>query len=157
MITGIVAIAQNGVIGNEHGMPWPRDAEDLAFFKAQTMGKPCIVGRKTFEHMEELGVKWGTRTPFVVSRSGKKGCFLDIHQAFYQASHLSDQIMVIGGGQVFWNTMRYMDNLIVTHIEGEYEGTAFFHPEQSLMWQKICQIGRRSVFTNKKYKESPWL
>lgn len=148
LITGIVAIAKNGVIGDRDGeMPWPRDAEDLAFFRQQTMGKPCLMGRKTHDLMNRAGVKWGSRVPFVLSRSGKRGYFDNIDYAISCASHLSDQVMVIGGGQIYWNMMRHMDNLIVTHIEGEYEGTTFFKPDESSLWQKVCMIGRRSIYS----------
>jgi len=148
LITGIVAIAENGVIGNEQGMPWPRDAEDLAFFRQQTMGKPCIVGRKTFEHMEELGVKWGTRTPFIISRQPKIQYFSTINEAIYNASALHKQVMVIGGAEIYQLAMPYMTTMIITHIEGNYQGHATLKLNHE--WESVCVMGRREIFAKKR-------
>jgi len=141
----IVAVSQNNVIGRDNQLPWHLP-EDLKYFKAVTMGKPLLMGRKTFE---SIGRPLPGRTNIVITRdsawtadgvevatdidaalaAGKKAC---------KASG-SDEIMVIGGDQIYRVFLPFADRLYLTRVEAEVEGDAFF-PEVDLSdWEQVAE------------------
>jgi len=101
VISLIVAASTNNVIGNDGELPW-RLSDDLKRFKAVTMGKPIVMGRKTFE---SIGRPLPGRQNIVISRQGgfaADGC--DVVQSIEQAVEVAgaaEEIMVIGGSEIY--------------------------------------------------------
>ncbi len=136
-----VAIAENGVIGREGGLPW-RLSTDLKRFKADTMGKPIIMGRKTFEG---VGRPLPGRLNIVVTRDK------DWHADGVEVAHSVDdaltlaqvrarcmagieEICVIGGCEVYAQALSRADRLHVTHVLATVEGDAYFPPIDPGVW-----------------------
>ena len=129
----IVARGKNGVIGNKGDIPW-RLPSDLKYFKENTLGHVCIVGRKTYETIKHLkGRKF-----IVISRSGitrvEDGIIYarDIDTALSMArinTHLAgkDQIFVIGGAEIYKLANELTHKLLVTEVDIESDGDAFYH------------------------------
>ena len=128
MISIIVAIARNGVIGNGNALIW-RIAEDLRRFKALTTGHPVIMGRKTYE---SIGRPLPNRTNVVVTRRKDyrpEGCL--VAGSLEQAVGLfdpSEEIFIIGGAQIYAQAMPMADRLYLTEIDSDYEGDTRFPP-----------------------------
>ena len=126
MISIIVAIARNGVIGNGNALIW-RIAEDLRRFKALTTGHPVIMGRKTYD---SIGRPLPNRTNVVVTRRKDyrpEGCL--VAGSLEQAVGLFDQseeIFIIGGAQIYAQAMPMADRLYLTEIDSDYEGDTRF-------------------------------
>jgi dihydrofolate reductase len=133
-ITLIAALAANGVIGRDNALPWHIPA-DLRRFKALTMGKPVIMGRRTFE---SIGRPLPGRLNIVMSRSMPRGervtVVPDMDAALAEARTTgADEAMVIGGGEVFRLFMPLADRLELTEIHLEAEGDVTF-PEADPAW-----------------------
>lgn len=126
MISLIVAHDKNRVIGYENKMPWHLPGE-LKYFKETTMGKPMIMGRKTFE---SIGRPLPGRRNIVITRNKNydvEGIELasSLEEAIQMAKD-AEEIMIIGGEQIFKLSMEIADRLYITHIEHEFEGDTFF-------------------------------
>ena len=128
MISLIVAASENGVIGRDGELPW-RQSDDLRRFKAVTMGKPIVMGRKTWE---SIGRPLPGRQNIVVSRQPG----LDIEGADVVASastavdaaHDADEIMVIGGSEIYALFMPLASRVYLTRVHAHVEGDARFPP-----------------------------
>ncbi len=136
-ISIIVARASNGVIGNQGQIPW-RLAEDLQFFKQNTMGKPIIMGRKTWE---SIGRPLPGRRNIVLSRNTDfkpEGAevFESLVSALSQFSS-SDEVMIIGGGALYQEAIPLADTAWVTQIDEEFEGDAYFPELDSTEWMRV--------------------
>src|SRR5690554_2290980 len=119
----IAGVAENGVIGNDQTIPW-RVPSDMAFFKQTTMGKPIVMGRKQYE---TVGKPLPGRTNIVVTR--QRGyqpdgvlVFHDVDAALEKAREVAaadgvDEIMIIGGGELYGQLMDRADRLYITHID----------------------------------------
>jgi len=125
-ISIIVAHSANNVIGKDGGMPWHL-SEDLKRFKAITMGKPIIMGRLTHE---SIGRALPGRKNIVVTRQvdyQADGC----HIASCPVDALrvaagADEVMVIGGGQLYTRFLRRTDRIYRTRVDAEIDGDTFF-------------------------------
>ena len=117
MISLIAAISNNNVIGKGNTMPWHLPA-DLAFFKRQTINKPIVMGRKTFDSLG--GRPLPHRRHLVVSRQAQpiSGCevFGSIDDALAAAAN-APEIMIIGGGTIYQQTIDRAHRLYITHID----------------------------------------
>lgn len=133
MISLIVARTLNKVIGKENAMPWHLSV-DLAWFRANTVGKPVIMGRKTYESIGRLLPK---RPNIILSRSGfaVEGAYSaeSLEQAVALAKSFAnvDEIMVIGGGELFKQAMPLADKLYLTEIQAEIDGDTFFEFDEA--------------------------
>lgn len=133
-ISLIVAFTQNRVIGKENQMPWhlPRD---LAWFKRNTLNKPVIMGRKTFE---SIGRPLPNRANIVLSRQPFEHENVKWADSLPTALGLcttSEEVMIIGGGELFKQSLPLADKLYLTEIQTALEGDTFF-PEIALdQWQ----------------------
>ncbi len=127
----IVACSRNRVIGRDNGLPWHLP-EDLKHFKAVTMGKPMIMGRKTFE---SIGRPLPGRTTLVVTRQpdwGAEGVVvcrnldeaLEVANKFVPAE--DPEIIVAGGEEIYRQCLPLADRIYLTRVETEVEGDAFF-------------------------------
>lgn len=126
MISLIVAHDKNRVIGYENKMPWHLPGE-LKYFKEQTMGKPIIMGRKTFE---SIGRPLPGRKNIIITRNPNytsEG--IDVVTSLDDAIKLAgdvEEIMFIGGEQIFKLVLPIADRLYITQIEHEFNGDTFF-------------------------------
>lgn len=121
----IVAITKNKVIGKDNKMPWHLPA-DLAWFRENTQGKPIIMGRKTFE---SIGYPLPKRTNIVLSRSPYKQEGIIWKNNLESALDFvkdSNEIMLIGGGELFKQYLPLADKLYLTEIQAQIEGDTFF-------------------------------
>lgn len=137
----IVASADNNVIGKDNKMPW-YISEDFKHFKEITMGKPCIMGRKTYESiLEQLGKPLPGRTSIVISRNNftHEGATsaASLEDAIKKAKTITeDEIMVIGGAQIYALTLPLAHRIYMTRVHQSPEGDAFF-PEVDDEWKEI--------------------
>ena len=141
----IVAVSQNNVIGRDNQLPWHLP-EDLQYFKSVTMGKPILMGRKTYE---SIGRPLPGRTNIVITRDSNwtadgvevvnslDAAMLAGAEACKKAN--SDEIMVIGGAQIYRDCLPLADKLYLTQVEAEVEGDAFFPNIDLNQWQKVAQ------------------
>ncbi|MDO6619183.1 diacylglycerol kinase [Shewanella sp. 10N.286.52.C2] len=142
-IAMIAAMANNRVIGKDNKMPWHLP-EDLKHFKAMTLGKPVVMGRKTFE---SIGRPLPGRHNIVISRQA------DYHiegvscvSSFEQAKQLvtdCDELVVIGGGQLYKEILPLADILYLTFIELTVDGDTFFPEWDDDSWtlqDKVNQV-----------------
>lgn len=128
----IVAMTQNRVIGKDNQMPWHLPA-DLAWFRQNTTGKPVIMGRKTFE---SIGRPLPKRTNIVLSRQPFEHdgvIWKDSLESAVDFVHDSEEIMLIGGGQLFNEYLSKADRLYLTEIQTELDGDTFF---PSINWDE---------------------
>ena len=136
----IAAVGRNGVIGAGGKVPWHLPS-DLAFFKRVTLGKPVIMGRKTFE---SIGGALKGRTNIVISRHRKyQPPGAQVAHSFEEAigaarkaalATRADEIFVIGGGEVYRLALRKADRLYVTHVDAEPEGDVKFPAIDPAIW-----------------------
>ena len=138
MISLIVAHDKNRVIGYENKMPWHLPG-DLQYFKEMTMGKPIIMGRKTFE---SIGRPLPGRRNIVITRNPQYDAegielALSLDEAIKLAGDV-EEIMIIGGQQIFTESLSLADRLYITEIDHEFEGDTFFPEYEG--WRKVsCQ------------------
>lgn len=126
----IVARSRNNVIGDAGRIPWDRIPEDMANFRKLTMGKPVIMGRKTFE---SLGEPLPGRKNVVLGRSiirGIEGAHVvrTPAEAIVEAfdAHGTDEAFVIGGAEIYGLFMNLCDDAYVTTIDRDMEGDTLF-------------------------------
>ncbi|MGN7477403.1 type 3 dihydrofolate reductase [Solibacillus silvestris] len=126
MISLIVAHDENRVIGYENGMPWHLPG-DLQYFKEMTMGKPIIMGRKTFE---SIGRPLPGRRNIVITRNEHyEAAEIEVVGSLQEALALAkdaEEIMIIGGAQIFEQAMALADRLYITHIHNSFNGDTYF-------------------------------
>ena len=129
MISIIVAVARNGVIGGGNTLLW-HISEDLKRFKALTTGHPVVMGRKTFE---SLGRPLPNRTNVVVTRQHIEipGCTvagsLEEALALFPAQ---EEVFVTGGGQIYAQALPLADRIYLTTVMRDYEGDTRVEPQR---------------------------
>lgn len=134
MISLIAALAADRVIGMENAMPWHLPA-DLAWFKRQTLNKPVVMGRRTWE---SIGRPLPGRLNIVIS--SKPGdadgvtWVTSIDEALQAAGDV-EELMVIGGGRIYEQLLPRADRLYLTHIDAEVEGDTHFPDYEPDEWQ----------------------
>ncbi|MDG6311684.1 type 3 dihydrofolate reductase [Glaesserella parasuis] len=139
-ISLIVARTLNKVIGKDNTMPWHLPV-DLARFRENTLGKPVIMGRKTYESIGRLLPK---RPNIILSRSGFciEGAYsaTSLEQAVTLAKSFAnvDEIMVLGGGELFKQAMPLANKLYLTEIQAEIDGDTFFEFDET-QWQQVAE------------------
>ena len=144
-ISLIVAVSRNGIIGIDNQLPWHLP-EDLKYFKSVTMGKPIIMGRKTYD---SIGRPLPGRTNIVITRdSSWQAEGVEVARTLAQAMTLGqlacaqadvDEAMVIGGEQIYRMTLPAADRLYLTEVQAEVEGDAFFPEFDAKDWQQVSE------------------
>ncbi|CAG9174857.1 IS1595 family transposase ISSsu9 [Cupriavidus laharis] len=134
LLTLVVARARNGTIGRNNALPW-RLPEDLAHFKRTTMGAPIIMGRKTWDSISR---PLPGRRNIVVSRNAAlKLEGAEVAASLEEAQLLCvgvEQVFLIGGAQLYAEAMPSADRLVVTEIDADIEGDAFFPAIDRTQW-----------------------
>ena len=134
MISIIVAVAENGVIGDKNTLLW-HISEDLRNFKRITSGHPVIMGRKTFE---SLGRPLPNRTNVVISRTTKhiEGCtVVDSLEAAIAMFSKEEEVFIIGGAQIYALALDIADKFYLTRVGRAYEGDTSFPEWDATKWE----------------------
>ena len=143
----IAAMARNRVIGRENQLPWHISA-DLKHFKRTTLGKPIVMGRKTFE---SIGRPLPGRTNIVVSRqpdyrsegvvvvSGTEAAVQKAQEVALRDG--ADEVMVIGGEQLYRGLLPYAKRLYLTEVDCEVDGDAWFPEIERGDWRELTRDG----------------
>ncbi len=144
-IVVVAAVAENGVIGRNNALPW-RIKSDMARFRAITMGKPVVMGRKTFL---SIGKPLDGRTNIVVSRNAGFAARGVVVAPSLEAALLvargdalrrgADEIMVIGGTEIFAQALPLADRLDITLVHARPEGDAYFPPIDARVWRESAR------------------
>ncbi|GHD35376.1 type 3 dihydrofolate reductase [Parahalioglobus pacificus] len=141
----IVAAARNGVIGRNNALPWHLP-EDLKYFKRVTMGKPILMGRKTFE---SIGRALPGRTNLVITRNnewqaeGVQGV-RSLEAALSLAEDIAlidgvDELMVIGGAQIYAEALPRAERIYLTEVDADVEGDAYLPAIDRSAWREVSR------------------
>ncbi|MFC0344387.1 dihydrofolate reductase [Epilithonimonas hispanica] len=137
MITIIAAIGKNNALGKDNQLLW-RLPKDLKHFKSLTENHPVVMGRKTYE---SIGKALPNRTNIVVSR--KDNWFEEnilivskLKEALKFAKKINENFFIIGGGEIYKQTMELADKLEITYVEEDFEADTFFPKIDLKIWQK---------------------
>lgn len=141
----IVAVAENGVIGRDGGLPW-RLSSDLKTFRRLTMGKPMIMGRRTFD---SIGKPLDGRDNIVVTRDphfelpGVSAC-ATLDEALTLARVLAttrgaDEVMVIGGAAIYDAVLRDADRIYFTQVHAKPDGDRTFPALDADEWREVSR------------------
>jgi len=143
----IVAVADNGVIGADDGLPW-RLKSDLKRLRALTIGRPIVMGRKTFESFPRRPLPG--RTNIVVTRDATfRGQGALVTTSLPDALVLARadalrrsvaEIAVIGGAEIYAQCMDVADRLEVTEVHARPEGDTRFPPIEKAHWQEVSRV-----------------
>ena len=141
----IVAAAENGVIGRNNALPWHISA-DLQYFKRVTLGKPVIMGRKTFE---SIGRPLPGRTNIVISRDpGYVAEGVRVVGSLEEARRLASDValidgareaMVIGGAEIYRHALPLADRLYLTRVHAEVEGDTLLPAVDWTQWREVSR------------------
>ena len=141
----LAAVADNGVIGRDNRLPF-RQSSDLKRFKSMTMGKPVLMGRKTYL---SIGKPLPGRTNIVVSRNGDFSApgvvvagSLDAALAVSRGDALRrgvEEIVVIGGTDIFAQSMAFADRIEITHVHTRPAGDTYFPPIDAARWREAAR------------------
>ncbi len=137
MISIIAAMARNRVIGKDNDLIWHLPA-DLKHFKEKTLGKPVIMGRKTFESMEEA---LPGRTNIVITRQPDykaPGCLVaDSLEHALELVSGEPEIFIAGGGEIYEQAIPIADRMYITIIEHEFDGDTYFPKFVAGEWEIV--------------------
>jgi len=139
-IAMIAAVGRNGAIGAKGDLPW-RLPSDFAFYKRTTMGRPLIMGRKTFE---SIGRPLPGRTNIVVTRQADYApdgveAFGSLEDAIARAQEIAqrdgvDEVFINGGGELYREAMGLAERLYITHVDAAPDGDTFFPQIDPVEW-----------------------
>ncbi len=138
-ISLVVAASTNNVIGVAGDLPWHL-SDDLKRFKALTMGKPIVMGRKTFE---SIGRALPGRQNIVITRQpdfSAEGCDVvaSVEAAIAKAAN-ADEVMVIGGGEIYRLFLPLAERIYLTRVNVEVEGDTLFPELDANSWQEVSR------------------
>lgn len=141
----VVAVAENGVIGKDGELPW-RIPSDLKFFRQVTMGKPVVMGRKTFD---SIGKPLDGRDNIVITRNeGFRAqgvivaCSVDEALGIAREKALAsgaEEISVIGGAEIFAAVLSVADRIYLTEVHAEPDGDVLFPDLEEGAWREVSR------------------
>ena len=142
----VIAVADNGVIGRGNALPWDLP-DDLQHFKRTTMGRPIIMGRKTFE---SIGRPLPGRLNIILTRDSTwQAPGVSVATSMEQAIEIAegqalidgaDSVMVIGGAEVYGQALPFTSRAFLTRVHGNVHGDAFFDLDQIVSWRELSRI-----------------
>ena len=143
----IAAMAKDRVIGINNSLPWKLPA-DMQWFRKHTLGKPIIMGRKTFESFG--GRTLPQRTNIIITRDKDYKVDADVvivHsidealQAAKNSANDVEEAMVIGGASFYEQMLERADRFYITKVDGEFEGDAWFPEYEQYGWKEVsCEV-----------------
>ncbi len=138
-ITLVVAAARNGVIGRDGDLPW-RLPDDLKTFKRLTLGKPVVMGRKTWE---SIGRPLPERHNVVMTRSrnfeATGARVVGSADAVLELLAEDDEIMIIGGGAIYRQFLDRADRIYLTEVDAEVDGDVTFPELDDAKWEEVSR------------------
>ena len=139
MISIIVAVAKNGVIGDKNTLLWHL-REDMIHFRTTTSGHPVVMGRKTYD---SIGRPLPKRTNVVITRDTNlaiEGCTV-VHSLEEAVAMFdkSEEVFIIGGAQIYAQALAIADRIYLTVIDKEYEGDTSFPEIDYSAWKEISR------------------
>lgn len=152
----VVAIARNGVIGRNNALPW-HIPEDMKFFKEKTMGKPMVMGRRTWDSIGRplpgrsnivvtTQKQWPTPAPGVeVVHSLEEACALCERIA---AETGVSESTIIGGAVIFREALPFTGRIYLTEVHAEVEGDVYFPDYDRSEWQETWREDRKAAGDN---------
>lgn len=150
LITLIAAVSRNGVIGRDGALPW-RLPEDMAHFKALTMGKPLILGRRTFEsigrplpgrHCIVITSNERFQAPGVLRARSLKDALG--HAARIAADTGAGEIMVGGGAEIYAAALPHADRIYLTEVHADVSGDVHFPSLDRHQWRETAREDRKA-------------
>ena len=138
-------MAEDRLIGVNNRLPWKLPA-DMQWFRKHTLGKPIIMGRKTFESFG--GRTLPDRTNIVITRDEDYSVDADVvivHsidaalEAAAQSGSDVEEVMIIGGASFYEHMLERADRFYITQVHGRFEGDAWFPKYEQLNWKEICR------------------
>ena len=141
-VTILAAVARNGVIGVDGGLPWHLP-DELQLFKELTLGHVLVMGRRTYE---SVGRPLPGRTTVVVTRrpdrqsEGALRAGSD-EEALATAREIDDEVFVVGGAQVYAEALPATDRLALTLVDAEPEGDTVFPEVDWSQWREVARLG----------------
>lgn len=139
IVTLIVAVAEHGVIGQGNALPWHLPG-DLQRFKALTLGKPIIMGRKTFD---SIGRPLPGRSNIVISRQPElrlPGCVVVASlPAALTAAGTADEVMIIGGAEIYRQALPLAQRIYLTRVHAAIPGDAVFPALDAAQWRELVR------------------
>ena len=153
-ISIIVAVAPNNVIGKDNTLIWHLPA-DMKYFKEKTTNHCIITGRKNYESIPEKFRPLPNRTNIVITRQKEykaPGAIIvdTLEKAIAKAKEIEkEEIFIIGGGEIFKQSMDITDRLYLTKVEGNFEGDVFFPVLNLKEWKEIYREDCKADEKNK--------
>jgi len=137
-ITVLAAVGANLVVGRGGEMPWHLP-EDLAHFKATTMGHTLVMGRKTYDSIGRPLP--GRRTIVMTRQEGWHAPSVEVAHSLAEALALAGptDVFVVGGAEVYRQAMAFADTMMLTEVEMSPEGDAFFPPFEPAHWRETTR------------------
>jgi len=138
MLSLIVAVSDNYVIGNKNELPWKLSG-DLKHFRATTTGHPVIMGRKTYE---SIGRLLPNRMNIIVTRNTNyKIEGAEIVNSIEEARDIvkDKEAFIIGGSNIYKQSMDIVDSLYITHVKAEIDGDAYFPQIDKNIWEEVSR------------------
>ena len=139
MVSIIVAIAQNGTIGDKNSLLW-HIKEDMRFFRTTTSGHAVVMGRKTFESLGSRPLP--KRTNIVITRADRafEGA-LTAHslEEAIRLAESDEEIFIIGGAQIYREALRIADRMYITRVMHDYEGDTSFPDIDLSEWELVAE------------------
>ena len=140
MVTIVAAVARNGVIGADGGLPWHLP-DDLRLFKQTTLGHVLVMGRRTYE---SIGRPLPGRTTVVVTRrpgwspgAEKVVVAHGVEEALARARAIDDEVFVVGGKELYAAALPRADRLLITHVDQAPKGDTVFPEVRWDDWREI--------------------
>ncbi len=142
-VTLVAAVAANGVIGRDGGLPWHLP-EDLPRVKRLTLGHVLVMGRRTYE---SIGRPLPGRTTVVVTRQPDWAqpdvlVATSVEEALSIAGALDDEVYVMGGTEIFRAALPVADRLLITEVAGEPDGDTYFPEVDWSQWREVAREQR---------------
>jgi dihydrofolate reductase len=147
----VAAVAENGVIGRDGTLPW-RLKSDMQHFRRLTLGRPVVMGRKTYE---SIGRPLKDRTNIVISRDpGYAADGIIVATSLATALDMAredagrrraDSIAIIGGAGIFSDCLAIADRLEITLVHASPPGDTFFPPIHSKLWRETARVRQEAA------------
>lgn len=151
IVSAIVAIAKNNVIGKNNSIPWYL-SEDLKYFKARTINHHIIMGRKSYQ---SIGHPLPKRTNIIVTRDPffiASNCLVvhSVEEGLEIAERNGEEeVFIIGGAEIYSLSLPYLNRLYITELDLEIEGDTFFPKLDMIEWELISENPRQADEKNK--------
>jgi dihydrofolate reductase len=139
-VTLVAAVAANGVIGREGGLPWHLP-DDLRHLKRLTRGHVLVMGRRTFD---SIGRPLPERTTIVVTRQPDwraEGVLTaaGVPEALARAAEIDDQVFVLGGEEIFRLALPVADAMVISEVDARPDGDTVFPPVDWAAWREVAR------------------